>query len=99
MINSCLFGVRSPAWAHPAIEGSALLGVAIRCSQLEARLFELSLHFTWSSHAVSATTVCSTALLETTKGTAAKVIGRCKAKSPKEVLWNPLDIECVANFL
>lgn len=44
---------------------------------------------------MSATKVCSTALLETTKGTAAKVIGRCKAKSPKEVLWNPLDIECV----
>lgn len=57
MINSGLFGVCSPAWAHPAIEGSALLGVAIRCSQLEARLFELSLHFTWSSHVVSATTV------------------------------------------
>ena len=48
---------------------------------------------------MSATSVCSTALLKSTEGTAAKVIGRCKAKSPKVVLWGPLNIESIADFL
>ena len=45
-------------------------------------------NWVFSSHGV-----CSTAFLKSTKGTAAKDIGRCKAKSRKEVLWSPLDFD------
>lgn len=45
-------------------------------------------NWVFSSHGV-----CSTAFLKSTKGTAAKDIGRCKAESRKEVLWSPLDFD------